>query len=79
MVRKKKFPKGKPMLGVGALNDLAPKNNNFVIGIKSLIDANPDVMAKLTIMKSLELALFRANAGEPVAEIAKMLDDELSA
>lgn len=78
MARKKKFPEGKPMLGVGALNDLKPENNNFVIEIRSLIAANPDVMTSPAIMQFLELALFRANAGENINEVAKMLDDELS-
>ena len=78
MARKKKFPKGKSMIGVGALNELRPQNDNFVIKVRSLIDANPEVMANQTIMKFLELALFRANEGEPVNEVAKTLDDELS-
>lgn len=78
MARKKKFPKGKSMIGVGVLNELKPQNDNFVIKIRSLIDANPEVMANQTIMKFLELALFRANEGEPVNEVAKTLDDELS-
>lgn len=75
---KKKFPEGKPMLGVGALNDLNPKNNNFVIEIRTLINDNPDVMANSDVMGFLKLALFRANAGENINEVAKELDDELS-
>lgn len=78
MARKKKFPKGKSMIGVGALNELKPQNDNFVIKIRSLIDDNPEVMANQTIMKFLELALFRASEGEPINEVAKTLDDELS-
>lgn len=75
---KKKFPEGKPMLGVGALNDLNPQNNNFVIEIRTLINDNPDVMANSDVMGFLKLALFRANAGENINEVAKELDDELS-
>lgn len=78
MARKKKFPEGKPMLGIGALNDLNPKNNDFIIKIRTLINDDPDVMANVEVMKFLKLALFRASAGENVSEVAKELDDELS-
>ncbi|RVU70884.1 MULTISPECIES: bacteriocin immunity protein [Lactobacillus] len=75
---KRKYPEGKPMLGVGVLNDLSPKNNDFVIKIRSLINANPEVVANPDVMKFLKLALFRTSSGEPVTEVAKALDDELS-
>lgn len=78
MARKKKYPEGKPMLGVGALNDLNPKNNNFVIEIRGLINSNPQVLADPNLMGFLRLALFRANAGENISNVAKELDDELS-
>lgn len=76
MVRKKKFPKGKPMLGVGALNDLAPKNNNFVIGIRSLIDANPEVKI---VTNGVETALCSLNHGINMIMIGGRVKDDTHA
>lgn len=79
MARKKKYPAGKPMLGVGALNDINPQNNNFVNELRNLINKAPEILANQELMKYLNLALFRANEGQEIKTVAKGLDQELAA
>lgn len=79
MARKKKYPDGKPMLGVGALNDINPQNNNFVSELSTLVKADPEILAKQELMELLNLALFRANEGQEIKTVAKDLDRELAA
>ena len=57
-----------PMEGVGTHPDISPKDNEFMIKVRELVD----------IMKLVKVALFRAGKNEPVHEIANELDDGLS-
>lgn len=67
-----------PMEGVGTHLDISPKDNEFMIKIRELVDSDPDLLANSDIMKLVKVALFRAGKNEPVHEIAKELDDGLS-
>ncbi len=78
MARKKKFPEGKPMLDVGALNDLNPKNGDFVREISSLVNANEALLVSPQLRSYVLLALYQAKANEDVASVAKKLTDELA-
>lgn len=78
MARKKKYPEGKPMLDVGALNDLNPKNSDFVREISALIKENEAVLVSPELRSYLQLAIYQAKADEEVEEIAKKLADELA-
>ena len=64
-----KYPK---MEGVGTHLNINPKDNDFMIKVRELVDNDPELLG------FVKLALFRASEDEPVQEIAKELDDELS-
>ena len=70
-----KYPK---MEGVGTHLNINPKDNDFMIKVRELVNNDPELLGNNDIMKFVKLALFRASEDEPVQEIAKELDDELS-
>lgn len=49
-----------------------------MIKVRELVNNDPELLGNNDIMKFVKLALFRASEDEPVQEIAKELDDELS-
>ena len=67
-----------PMEGVGTHPDISPKDNEFMIKVRELVDSDPDLLGYSDIMKLVKVALFRAGKNEPVHEIANELDDGLS-
>ncbi len=69
-----KYPK---LEGVGTHLNINPKDNDF-IKVRELVNNDPELLGNNDIMKFVKLALFRASEDEPVQEIAKELDDELS-
>lgn len=70
-----KYPK---LEGVGTHLNINPKDNDFMIKVRELVNNDPELLGNNDIMKFVKLALFRASEDEPVQEIAKELDDELS-
>ena len=66
-----------PMEGVGTHPDISPKDNEFMIKVRELVDSDPDLLGNSDIMKLVKVALFRAGKNEPVHEIANELDDGL--
>ena len=70
-----KYPK---MEGVVTHLNINPKDNDFMIKVRELVNSDPELLGNSNIMKFVKPALFRASEDEPVNEIAKELDDELS-
>lgn len=79
MARKKKYPEGQPMLGVGALNDINPQNRNFVNDLKKFVKQEPAILTSHSLVQLLNVALFKANEGEAVKSVAQELDHKLAA
>lgn len=67
-----------PMEGVGTHPDISPKDNEFMIKVRELVDSDPNLLGNSDIMKLVKVALFKAGKNEPVHEIANELDDGLS-
>lgn len=67
-----------PYEGVGMHADLRPEDNDFMIKVREMINSDPNLLGDENIMKFVKVALFRAGKNEPVHEIARELDEELS-
>lgn len=66
------------MMGVGMHNDVSFEDNEFMINVRNLVNADPDLLGNEDIMKFVKVSLFKAGKNEPLHEIAKELDEELS-